>query len=366
MRLRLSELREVAKRTIDDRKTSDELVQEIKRVFGARVDVGNDVSSVTECANYILDTLEQRGECLSKAFDQKILKAAKNHRDSEVRRLSARLLPLSETKSMVFDQDSTVRHAAARRMPGNVVLESLRTFNDDDELRVIYRTKKIEEAAAAKEENKFTGDAVKQGDYPELSEGFYDILARKFINDYGLTWQQNWPLMVSRYVSSVKATSGVDVDGKKLYEAIKAIYEEREDEIVDQTKTQLKETLDYLATQMDELEEVADPVGDLLRANLGASDYIERVYDVYRVQESYLPPSIKKHRLGENEGRVTMIPQRARTPHGKPVGERDERVLDRFVEAWNKRQALTSEPLKLDWYISPMDASTVGFSIKLL
>lgn len=367
MRLRLSELREVAKRTMDDRQTSHELVNEIKRVFGARVDVGVDVNSVTECANYILDAMERRGEALTQQFDQRILKAAKNHRDVEVRRLASRLLPLSEIKSMVFDQESTVRHTAARRLPGHVVLESLQTFNDDDELRVIYRSKRIDEAAMSKERTRLTGDAIKQQDYPELSEGFYDILARQFINDYGLTWQQNWPVMVKRYVSSVKATSGIDVDAKKLYEAIVTIYEDREKEIVeDCTKTQLRETLDYLATQMDELDESIDVVDELIKSSLGATDYIERVYDVYGVRESYLPPAIKKYRLGENEGQVMLIPQRARTPHGKAITERDERVLDRFIESWNKRQALTSEPLKLEWYVNPLDASTVGFSVKLL
>ena len=366
MRLRLSELREVAKKTMDDRQTSEKLVSEIKRVFGARVDVGTGVNEVTECANYILDAMEQRGEALNKSFDQKILIAAKTHHDPEVRRLSARLLPLSEAKSMIKDEDSSVRHTVARRLPSRIVLEAIRTYGDDDELNLIYQSKKITEAASKDVELKWTGDSIKQQDYPELSEGFYDILARQFINDYGLTWQQNWPLAVKRYVSSVKATSGVDVDGKKLYEAIMSLYDQREEEIEDKTKSQLRETIEYLSTQMEDLDESVDVVDELLRSNLGATDFIDRVYDVYAVKESYLPPAIKKYRLGENEGVVTLIPQRARTPHGKAMNERDEKVLDRFVEAWNKRQALASEPLKLEWYISPMDAASVGFTIKLM
>lgn len=367
MRLRLREIREVAQKTMDDRKTSDNLISEIKRVFGSRVDVGSDVNEVTECANYVLDTLDRRGEGLTKAFNQEILRAGKKHRDAEVRKLSARLLPLSETRSLIMDQDSSVRHAAARRLPAAVVLEALRSFNDDDELRLIYRSKKMLEENAKKEKTKLTGDSIGQQDYPELSEGFYDTLARQFINDYGLTWQQNWPLMVKRYVSSVKATSGVDVDSKKLYEAIVDIYEQREEEIIeDCTPTRLKETIDYLGTRMDDLDESIDVVKELLHSRLGATDFIEKVYDIYQVKESYLPAAIKKYRLGESENHVTMIPQRARTPHGAAVNESDEKALDMFVEAWNKRQALAHEPMKLEWYISPMDASMVGFTIKLV
>jgi hypothetical protein len=366
MRLRLSELREVAKKTIDDRKISDELIREIRRVFGARVEVGSDVNTVTECANYILDSMEQRGEGLQDTLSTQVLRAARKHHDPEVRKLSARLLPMIEAKLLVNDEDSSVRHAVARRMPASEVLEALRLHGDDDELNVIYRSKKIAEATD-KFGPKFTGDSTKQQDYIELSEGFYDILARQFINDYGMTWQQNWPLAVKRYVSSVRATSGVDVDSDKLYEAIKSLYEEREDEIIeDNTSKQIHETLNYLATQMEDLDESVDVVEELLHSNLGATDFIERVYDVYGIKESYLPPAIKKHCLGENEGVISLIPQRASTPHKNAVNECDEKVLDKFVEAWNKRQALAAEPLKLEWYINPMDAASVGFSIKLM
>ena len=365
MKLRLSELREVANKAIDDRKASDALIKEVKRAFGRHVDVGSDVNEIAERANYVLDTMDVRGAAFNGQIDMRVVRAAKTHRDAEVRKFVARLLPLTEARKMILDEDPCVRHAVARRMPARIVLEALKSWGDDDELDLIYHTKKIQEAANVS--TKLTGDVIKQQEYPELSDNFYDTLARQFLVDYGgLNFQQNWGLAVKRYASSLKATSGIEIDTEKLLEAIENIHEEREDEIADETHVKLQETIDYLATQMDVLDESLDVVDELLRSGAGASDFIERVVKAYNVKESFLPPTFKKHCLGENAGKVTFIPQRASTPHGKAMTERDERVLDRFVEAWNKRQALCSEPLKLSWYINPCDASSAGFSIKLV
>jgi hypothetical protein len=73
-------------------------------------------------------------------------------------------------KSLVKDDDAEVRHVVARRLPSRMIVESLRLNIDDDELNLIYQTKKMREAAEHKQQTKLTGDVIKQDDYPDLSE----------------------------------------------------------------------------------------------------------------------------------------------------------------------------------------------------
>jgi hypothetical protein len=76
MRLRLSELQEVAKKTMDDRRVSEALCAEIKRAFGATADLGSDVGALVERANYVLDVMERRDETFAGTLNEKVLRAA--------------------------------------------------------------------------------------------------------------------------------------------------------------------------------------------------------------------------------------------------------------------------------------------------
>lgn len=74
------------------------------------------------------------------------------------------------------------------------------------------------------------GAAVKQRPGPELSDQWYETRARKFVQDYGTNIEDSWEeLAAKRYCASLKSSFGVEVDEKKLVDAIKKQLEERQD-----------------------------------------------------------------------------------------------------------------------------------------
>lgn len=363
MTLRLGELRTAADRAINDQSKMKKFVLEVKRLFGRATNVSTSSAAlIAERANDALDVIERSGAELRGHPDVVALRIGRAHRDPEVRRLTARLLPVNEIAKMAYDEDRSVRHAVARRLTTAQVSKLLESFCDDDELHIICEAKRQED----KEDfARFSGEASRQDDYQELSDHYYGALAEKFIADYGVSWQQNWPLMVKRYVSSVRASSGTKLDAQRLMDAIKDNFEEREKEILDASTKTLRETVEYLEGKFEPLDESPSPVQQLLWSTDGGQKFLNEVKDLYAVKESLVPRSFKKHLLGAATG-VTTVPQRASTPHGGAVNESDERVLDRFVEAWNRQRRLEGEPIKLAWYQSPVGIDTVGFSVTLI
>ena len=46
--------------------------------------------------------------------------------------------------------------------------------------------------------------------------------------------------------------------------------------------------------------------------------------------------------------------------------EIDEKALDMYVEHWNTRQAISGEPLRLNWDVNPRSIDSIGFSTVLI
>lgn len=386
MRLRLEELQKVVKRAVDEERAAETLRTEVNRVLGPAIIAEGRVELVAEAANNWMDVLERTGRSSRLSFKPSVMVRWLDHNSPEVRKFAARVVPEKFLAKMTNDKNGTVRAAVARRLPIGAVREMLKRFPKDDQVRVIYKEKRLAEAGIKQpkeeplghdpvEDAERLGDSVKQADGIELSELWYRERAIRFMADYGTNIEDNWEeLAARRYASSVKATSGVEIDESKLLKAIKELIKEREDRAME--RSALKETLEYLRRQEEHevLSESAampvisldvDLVRELVEGNLTPSTYIDEANMLFKVQEATVPPGIRKHRLGERNARSSTVPVIARLPHNEGFRAVDERALDMYCKHWNDRQQLQGEPLKLEWSNHPDQVGKVSFNVIL-
>jgi|SRR6478736_569401 len=383
MRVRLRELQKIVNQALDEERRVDSLRTEINRVLGPAVIAEGRVEQVAEAANDRIDVLERTGRSSRLDFKPSVMVRWLDHSSPEVRKFAARVVPEKFLAKMVTDKDGTVRATAARRLPIGAVREMLKRFPKDDQIRVIYKEKRLAEAGLAKpevvpmghdpaEDAERLGDAVKQGEGPELSEAWYNQRAIKFMQDYGGNIEDAWEeLAARRYASSVKATSGVEIDEAKLLKAIKELIKEREDRAME--RSALKETLEWLRGQ-DEHETLSeavamplisleiDPIRELLEGGLSPSTYISQANSLFRIREAIVPKGIRKHRLGESNAQSSMMPVIGYLPHRSGFRALDERALDTYCKHWSERQALQGEPLRLEWSNHPDDVNKISFN----
>lgn len=381
MRLRLQELQKVVKRTIDEEKAADALKAEVARVLGPSVIIEGKIEQVAEAANERIAVLERTGRASRLDFKPSVVVPFSSHRNAEVRKLAARVLPEKFIGKLATDNNSGVRAIVAARLPLPAVREMMKRFPTDDQLRTTFRNRRLEEAGLPKPETQDEpfdmygeerlGDATKTPPGPELSEQWYKDQASKFMQDYGRNIEYAWEeRAVSRFASSVKATSLVEIDEAKLLKAIKEAIKEKEDLALE--RDALKETLAWLKGQekrellnetaaMPVISEETDPVRELLESNASPSEYIDAANKLFNIRESQLPAAIKKYRLGEENNRRETVPMVGRLPHSRGFRAVDERALDLYTKHWNERQQLRGEPLKLEWNCHPDEAGKIGF-----
>lgn len=386
MRLRLEELQRVVKRAVDEERAAEALRTEVNRVLGPAVIAEGRVEMVAEMANDRIDVLERTGRASRLAFKPSVMVRWLDHTSPEVRKFAARVVPEKFLARMTGDKDNAVRATVARRLSVGAVSEMLKKFPRDDELRVIYRQKKLAEAGIKQpteeplghdpvEDAERLGDSVKQDEGAELSEQWYRDRALKFMMDYGGNIEDTWEEVTARrYCASLKATSGIELDEAKLLKAIKQLIKEREDRALE--RSALKETLAWLKGQeerelltetaaMPVISEETDPVRELVEGNLTPSTFIDEATRLFRVQSSTVPAGIRKHRLGERNARQEQVPVVGYLPHGRDFRAIDERALDAFCKHWNDRQQLQGEPLKLEWSNHPDQVGKVSFHVIL-
>ncbi len=381
MRLKLDTLQKVVKRAIDDEKQVALLRTEISRVLGPVVLIEGKIEDVVAEANDRIDVLERTGRATRLNFQSSVMTRFLDHTHPEVRKFAARVVPERYLSRMSGDRNSGVRAAVARRLPIGAVREMLKRFPGDDAIRNVYKQKRIAEAglpAPKVQDEPFDmygeerlGDAVKQDEGPELSETWYRDKAESFIQDYGKNIEAGWEeLMTHRYASSVKATSGVELDEGKLLKAIKELMKEREERVLE--RDALKETLTWLRgsekrslmseAAMPIISEETDPVRDLVESNLTPSGFIDEAHKLFRIREATMPASHRKYRLGESGAQSTLVPVIGRLPHREGFRAIDERALDTYCKHWNDRQQLNGEPLRLEWSTHPDEVGKVSFS----
>lgn len=383
MRLKLFELQKLVAETMDEEGAVVQLRAEIDRVLGpVVVTEGRKITDVIADANDRLDTLNRTGRLGTVEFNPTITARWATHVDPEMRKFVARICPEKYLAKFTYDKNPDVRAVAACRMPLNAIREMIKRFPADDQLRSIFRQKKLVEAGLPKPETKpmgidpvagkkRLGDAVRTQSGPELTEVWYRQQAHNLLIQYGQNIEYAWEeAAVHRFCASTKATSGVEIDEAKLLKNVKELIKEKEN--MSMERNAFKETLDFLAKQEERelleegiipaIEEVADPVSELVKGNLTSEQFIKAAHNVFRIQEGMLPMGIRKYRLGEGNARQTFVPIIGTLPHQHGFRALDEQALDAFCEAWTKRQQLAGEPLRLEWTIHPTDVNKIGFT----
>lgn len=381
MKLDLKALQNVVKEAVEAEKATDAFKAEVARAFGPPVVTEGRLEEVAARANDRLDVLDRTGRTGGVSFKTSVAARYLDHTDPEVRRFAARVVPERFLSRMTNDRDAAVRAAVAQRVPLNAVREMMKRFRDDDQLRAIFRGRRLHEAGLSQPKAEPMGHdpidgAERMGDSArsddaELSEGWYQQHAMRMLHDYGRNIEYAWEeLAVRRFVSSARATSGMEIDEAKLLKAIKDLIKEKEDRAME--RDALRETLAWLEAQegREALAESAlpndgfgtDPVEQLLGSGLTNEQYVEQGKLLFKVQESTLPSAIRKHRFGEAARSVTRVPCVGRLPHSQAIRAVDERALDRFCEAWSDRQQISGEPLRLEWIGHPGDRSKVCFT----
>jgi len=382
MHLKLEELQRVAKKTIKEEQKSATIRDEFFRVFGPPVMVSKNCERVAEVVNEQLDLFESSGRDVQHgAVKTSVLVEASISNSAVVRKVAARLLPVKMAARLLNDPSSSVRCAAAKRLSFDIVKETVKKFPNDDQLRSIARQKKLNEAGLPKPKEvdepfdmygeEPLGDAVKtKVSDKDLPDSWYERLAHKLCSSYGGNLEGNWEeVIATRVVASHYSTTGVKLDREKLLKSIFKCIKDREDAVLGEGSLKsiaarlLKES--YLEDGvLPILEERKDPVADLLESNYSTAQYIDTAEKLFSIRKSSVPAGIKKYRLGEGHQVETLVPVNGKIPGGSMTSI-VEQALDRYVDSWNKRQALAGEPYRLSWGPHASGIDMVGFNLQL-
>lgn len=353
MHLKLSDLQQVVKETLQEKKQNDAFCNEIKRVFGPSVVVEDNLKSLVETANEHLDVLEYKGHLDTVHFSDKVALGMVNHKSAEVRKFVARILPESVVSSLLLDRNASVRIAAAKKSSAKMIKEALRKFPNDVALNDLFEEKKKDKVSALEA-------AAVSKDEDMLSEEWYDGVARKLIQDYGRTLDTTWKTSaVKQFCSSARATTRLPVDSAKLMKKMNDLISSYETNRAKELG--INESLQRLIV---ESENDQDPVDDLIGENLSPKEFIDRCNNVFNVRYATLPPGIMKYKIQEGMS-LNKIPVSCMLPHNSSPRRIDEIALDTFVDHWNDKQKMMGEPFKLRWDNHPEAMNKITFKVEL-
>jgi hypothetical protein len=381
LKLKLRQLQDVARTTLNEDKAIQTLREEARKVFGPTMRVDGTPVALATRINDHLSYLEHTGADVDVRVKTSVLTALMKHPVAEVRKVAARLLPEKLALNMTQDRDAGVRATIARRMPAQIVKEMCKRYPNDDQLHTIL-SEAVEEFDI--HGDKRLGDSAKTKTI-ELSEAWYEQQAQRILEDYNefssampRQIDRHWnPLAVRRYVDSVRATSGVTIDVERLQKAVDKLLEDlddrREENYEYRTMREVKASLKQLVNEdvsgarqvmpvISEAEE--DVVKNLLNSQMSSHEYMRFFESIFRVRKANVPAAIRKYRLGEGISHDTLVPMKAYLPHGR-LDEVTEHAIDRYVTAWSDAQKLVGEPLQLGWNADPGDTSVIGFDLAL-
>lgn len=382
MHLKLEELHKVVKKTIKEEQHHTAIRDELFRVFGPPVMVSKNHERVAEAANEQLDISESTGRQVQRGVVKtSVLVEASVDNSAAVRKLAARLLPEKMVIRLLNDPSSSVRCAAAKRLSYGHIKEAVKRHPNDDQLKSIARRKKLQEAGLPKPKevdepfdmygDEPLGDAVKtkvsDKDFPD---SWYERMAHKLCSEYGGNLEGNWEeILATRIVANHFSTTGFKLDREKLLGAIYDCIKEREDAVIGEGSLKsiaarlLRESVAEETSVMPIIEDITDPVADLVESNYSTAEYVDAAEKLFNVRKSTVPAGIKKYRIGEGTHKETSIPVKGRIPGGK-ISAIVETALDRYVDSWNKRQAIAGEPYHISWGPGAT-ADAVSFNIIL-
>lgn len=382
MHLKLKELQQVAKKTIKEEQKYAAIREELFRVFGPPVMVSKNCDKVAEAVNEQLDLCEALGRDFQRGnIKTSVLVEASISNSATMRKLAARLLPEKMVVRLLEDPSSSVRCSAAKRLPYEAIKRAIKKFPQDDQLLTIARKKKLQEAGLPEPEivdepfdmygDEPLGDTAKtRSSDKDLPDTWYERLASKICREYGGNLEGNWEeIIATRIVASHYSTTGFKLNRDKLLKCIHDCINEREEEVLGEGSLKAIASRLLKESYLDEpvlsiVEEKTDPVNDLAESNYSSAQYIVEAEKIFSVKKSTVPSGIKKYRLGEGTHKETMIPVNGRIPGGNMTTS-VEKALDRYVDSWNKRQALEGEPYRLAWGPHGSSFDMVGFNLTL-
>lgn len=379
MSLKIEHLKETLQAAEAEARAWNKLKEELKAILGPTFDTTQRFKVIVEDANQRLDAFEKKDRFVNGSISEDLIETFMGHPNYNVRKLVARFAAVgsSTQKKFLHDSSPAVRFTSARTATVSMLSEATKLFPHDDNLQSVLRQKTLNENAIWKH-NEYSFAMPAHDEKPskavknpaavsELSNAFYETLALKFLSDYGTNLEYTWEeVLVKRYCSSVRATSLVEIDAKKLYETIIKKINEKEQRALDLQRVSLREVAERLReSEFDGYDESPDAREELLNFAGSDREFMLKVESVYSMLNSNIPPGIKKYRLAEGNKGEVKIPMKASVPNGTSVSLVDEKVLDKYVETWNRVQSLQGEPLKLDWHHDAIDASKVSFSVVL-
>lgn len=353
MRLKLSDLQQVVKETLQEKKHSDAFCDEIKKVFGPSVIVGSTLESLVETANEHLDVLEYKGHLDTVHFSDKVALEMVNHESAKVRKFVARVLSESVASSLLFDRNASVRIAAAKKSSAKMIKEALRKFPNDVALNDLFEEKKKNKVSALAAAAAFKDEDM-------LSEEWYDGVARKLIQDYGRTLDTTWKTSaVKQFCSSTRATTRLPVDSAKLMKKMNDLISSYETNRAKELG--INESLQRLTVESENDQDLVD---NLIGENLSPKEFIDRCNNIFNVRYATLPPGIMKYKIREGLS-LSKIPVSCMLPHNSSPRKIDEIALDTFVDNWNNKQKMMGEPFKLRWDNHPEVMNKITFKVEL-
>jgi hypothetical protein len=283
------------------------------------------------------------------------------------RKLSAKFLPEKFLRKFTSDTSSCVLYETARRCSKSVLKEMMLNNLDDDGLySVLVERFGIPEEEKMANAERFADVADDKGDDVELSDAWYAAQAIRFVQEYGIEVENsNKEGAVARYCTSLRVSTGVHVDDKKLYQAIKDYLDCRDAEILEvESHGTLREMVRHLteAALQDEriLEAKADrdPIKRLMSEERSAECFVLKASSIFDVKEAKIPKALA--RVTEVK-RDLSVPVKGKLPPGKTFDRLTERSLDRFVKCWTECVGRMGQKVTLSW--APGFDSTVSFAV---
>lgn len=373
MGLKLKELQQVVKKVVKEEKHIEAFAKEVSKVFGPTILTTHGLKRMAESLNDHIDVLDATGRSYGSMRPSLLIKFAGSEHP-EVRRLVARLLPESFLKSMTRDRSASVRSVLARRLHLNDLSEMVKRFPNDDNIKYIERSRRLTEAGLPNpkiEDEEFDmygeepmGAATEDLDHDTMSDTWYKTVAHKIVKDYGGNIEGQWEeIAVKRYCDSMRSM-GVEVDAVDLLDAVFEILEEREDAVLEETSLSnvAKKLLREDTTVMPILSDKIDPVRALAESSCSPTEYIKKFEDVFSVKYSKASnPSYKL--LGE--GSQSVVHPSSAIQLTKVTRGVDERAVDNYVAAWNKKYSMQGENYRISWSPDPFAAGLVNFHLEL-
>ena len=359
MSLSIGQLKEVAHGVIRNQKLLNALVSEARASFGPVI--SSDTTLIRACSEILdrSDLMEARGTDGNIRFRTSTLKKLLETRVPIARLLATRFLPLNLIKDLAFDKDPDVRYEACRRLPATLVNEVSGIYPSDYGVKMLLekKEKEVKDQHLHMYDKERLGKAANPERQADFSDLWYNTLAYKAVQEYGGNIEGQWEEpFVQRYCASYKATNGVELDSEKLYKSIMNALEKRADDAM--TQGELKR-LEKLHRMRESKEATPISLDERLAEALASPDRLNAIGQLFLVREAAIPSGLRKYTVTSG---VFHVPMKATVPGGK-LTYAVERALDAYVNAWNSRQEMLGENVKLSWSPDPGSLKNVCFHV---